>query len=88
MSTSEVLLYYSTARASSYLHSTCLKGVFRAPMAFFDTVPTGRIVSRFSQDFDAVDSRIPSVLADWVYCLLEVNLIESFELALLRYIFS
>ena len=41
-------------------------------MAFFDTIPIGRIISRFSQDMNAVDSHIPAVLVDWLYCLLEV----------------
>ena len=71
-SCSEVLLYYALARASRVLHDTCLRGVLHAPMAFFDTIPIGRIVSRFSQDMNAVDSRIPAVLVDWLYCLLEV----------------
>ncbi|XP_046653460.1 multidrug resistance-associated protein 1-like isoform X4 [Daphnia pulicaria] len=69
---SEVLLYYALARASRVLHEACLKGVLHAPMTFFETVPIGRIMSRFSQDMNAIDSRIPAVLVDWLYCLLEV----------------
>lgn len=70
---SEVLLYYAAARASRVLHETCLKHVLRAPMVFFDTIPIGRIVSRFSQDMDSVDTRLPAIVVDWLYCLLEVN---------------
>lgn len=68
-----MLLYHAAARASRVLHEMCLKRVLRTPMAFFDTIPIGRIVSRFSQDMDAVDTRIPAVAVDWLYCLLEVN---------------
>lgn len=71
-SCSEVVLYYALTRPSRVLHDSCLNGVLHAPMAFFDTIPIGRIISRFSQDMNAVDSHIPAVLVDWLYCLLEV----------------
>ncbi|XP_046561778.1 multidrug resistance-associated protein 1-like [Haliotis rubra] len=48
-----------TVKASGTLHSNMLKNVLRAPMSFFDTTPTGRIVNRFSQDMDTIDTRMP-----------------------------
>lgn len=41
-----------TLRASSKLHDLLFHKVLRCPMTFFDTVPTARILTRFSKDMD------------------------------------
>ncbi|KAL1918432.1 uncharacterized protein VTP21DRAFT_3092 [Calcarisporiella thermophila] len=46
----------ATALAAERLHSATLNNVLRAPMAFFDTTPLGRIINRFSKDVDAIDN--------------------------------
>ncbi|XP_067674237.1 multidrug resistance-associated protein 1-like [Haliotis asinina] len=51
-----------TVKASGTLHSHMLRNVLRAPMSFFDTTPTGRIVNRFSQDMDTIDIRMPTTV--------------------------
>lgn len=45
-----VMLAFGAIRASNKLHTKILGRVMRAPMAWFDTTPMGRIVNRFSQD--------------------------------------
>ncbi|CAG2204025.1 ABCC1 [Mytilus edulis] len=59
-----VLIYSLVAilrqvRASGQLHFDMLNNIMKAPMAFFDTTPVGRIVNRFSSDVATIDSMLP-----------------------------
>ncbi|CAM4856859.1 unnamed protein product [Rotaria socialis] len=58
--TMQFFVYFAAYVASRKLHSSILFGVLRAPMAFFDTTPIGRIINRFAKDIDAIDSSLPS----------------------------
>ncbi|GFR92022.1 multidrug resistance-associated protein 1 [Elysia marginata] len=42
-------------KAADQFHWDLLHNILRAPMSFFDTTPTGRIVTRFSKDVNTVD---------------------------------
>lgn len=44
------------ARASKQIHKELTGKVMYLPMAFFDTVPLGRIMNRFSSDIESVDT--------------------------------
>lgn len=46
-------------KASKKLHSTMLDRVLHAPLSFFDTTPTGRVLSRFSKDVQSLDEKVP-----------------------------
>eukprot|EP00467_Chlorarachnion_reptans_P011171 CAMPEP_0114518834 /NCGR_PEP_ID=MMETSP0109-20121206/18656_1 /TAXON_ID=29199 /ORGANISM="Chlorarachnion reptans, Strain CCCM449" /LENGTH=1782 /DNA_ID=CAMNT_0001699483 /DNA_START=309 /DNA_END=5657 /DNA_ORIENTATION=+ len=48
-------LSYLTSRR---VHGDLLRNLQTAPMAFFDTTPTGRVTNRFSRDIDSVDEEI------------------------------
>ncbi|CAG5911647.1 unnamed protein product [Menidia menidia] len=57
---------YSMLRAAKLTHHNMLQGVLRAPQAFFESTPTGRLLNRFSKDVDAIDSQIPDNIDIWM----------------------
>jgi ABC-type multidrug transport system fused ATPase/permease subunit len=44
-------------------------------MSFFDTTPTGRILSRFSRDIYTVDNEIADSLDIFVYIILQLTVV-------------
>lgn len=48
--------------ASVALHDHAFAAVLRAPLAFFDRTPVGRIINRFSRDVDAVEREVANNL--------------------------
>jgi ABC-type multidrug transport system fused ATPase/permease subunit len=59
------VLYWGILRANKTLYAELLHRVFRAPLRFFDTTPIGRILNRFSKDFETIDSSIPNDLMNF-----------------------
>jgi ABC-type multidrug transport system fused ATPase/permease subunit len=60
------VLYWGVLRANKQLYAELLHRVFRAPLRFFDTTPIGRILNRFSKDFETIDSNIPNDLMNFI----------------------
>lgn len=58
-------------KASVMLHKYMATNIFRNPMKFFDSTPTGRILSRFSSDVEVVDN-LSQQISDTVYCFMDV----------------
>ncbi|CAA93309.3 ATP-binding cassette transporter abc2 [Schizosaccharomyces pombe] len=52
---------FCAIKSCRYLHDSMVKAVLRAPMSFFETTPTGRILNRFSSDVYRVDEVISRV---------------------------
>eukprot|EP00743_Colponemidia_sp_Colp-15_P014617 GILK01017365.1.p1 GENE.GILK01017365.1~~GILK01017365.1.p1 ORF type:complete len:747 (-),score=38.45 GILK01017365.1:334-2517(-) len=51
-------------QASSSLHNNMLSAIFSSPLHFFDQVPTGRIINRFSRDVDNCDDFLARAFFD------------------------
>src|SRR5947207_14924436 len=49
-------IYIGSIRASRVLFDNLTFAVLRAPLRWLDTVPLGRILNRFTSDFNIIDS--------------------------------
>ena len=58
------LWFDCTFAASARLHDDMLAALLRAPLAYFQTTPMGRLVNRFSRDLGGVDTDLPETLND------------------------
>ncbi|KAI8713732.1 hypothetical protein NCS52_01218600 [Fusarium sp. LHS14.1] len=50
--------YFLAVRASRSIFRQMLFKVMRVPMLWLDTIPTGRVLNRFTADFNIIDERI------------------------------
>jgi ABC-type multidrug transport system fused ATPase/permease subunit len=55
-------LIISSLRAAKSLHDSTLQSVLRAPMLFFHTNPTGRIINRFAKDLGDIDRNVANFM--------------------------
>ena len=62
---------------SFYCYSL-LRSVFRAPINFFNTTPTGRIINRFAKDVQQMDEELPLNLHN-LFDLLLVFIAGTFD---------
>jgi ABC-type multidrug transport system fused ATPase/permease subunit len=59
-------------RASMHLHTTMLAKILKVPLAFFSENPSGRILNRFAQDIDKLDSTLPITVRDGIMACVSV----------------
>ncbi|XP_053697137.1 ATP-binding cassette subfamily C member 4 [Sabethes cyaneus] len=64
------LFFNICMKASRTLHDRMFAKMLAAPMRFFDTNPSGRILNRFSKDMGAIDELLPKAIMDAVQVLL------------------
>jgi ABC-type multidrug transport system fused ATPase/permease subunit len=59
----ETMILLVTCATGRVVYMEMFRRLLRAPMAFFDTTPKGRIAARCSSDTDAMDSQLGGLLA-------------------------
>eukprot|EP01126_Amoeba_proteus_P060740 TRINITY_DN8075_c0_g1_i2.p1 TRINITY_DN8075_c0_g1~~TRINITY_DN8075_c0_g1_i2.p1 ORF type:complete len:628 (+),score=126.26 TRINITY_DN8075_c0_g1_i2:254-1885(+) len=61
---------HAGVNASQKIHDNMLKRILHVPTSYFDTVPVGRIVNRFSSDQNTIDMLLPRTLSSAIDTLL------------------
>ena len=59
-------------KASQKLHDDLSDRVLRAPVAFFDVTPTGRILNRFAADMDKIDLELTQSISQGIATIFNV----------------
>ncbi|XP_028899889.2 multidrug resistance-associated protein 1 isoform X3 [Zeugodacus cucurbitae] len=64
--------YLGALKAATVIHLMLLNNILRVELNFFDTTPVGRILSRFSKDVDVLDTKLPQLIDDCLWCGFQV----------------
>ncbi|KAG5571649.1 hypothetical protein H5410_061415 [Solanum commersonii] len=71
-------LIISSLNAAKRIHDTMLHSILRAPMVFFHTNPSGRIINRFAKDLGDIDRNVANI---GIMCLSQLwQLLSTFVL--------
>lgn len=66
------LLMRVGVKASEFIHSRMLNSVFNSPVTFFDSTPSGQLLSRFGQELETVDRSVPDGIGSVLFCFLNI----------------
>lgn len=66
---------FGALRASKTVNEGAFISLLKAPILFFDTNPTGRILSRFSKDLDVLDTAITESMRSFFHCIANVIIV-------------
>lgn len=73
-------------KASRVMLSKAITRALRAPMAFFDTTPLGRITNRFSRDVDVMDNNLTDAIRMYFLTLAMMTSVFSLIIAYFHYV--
>lgn len=66
------LLMKVGSKASEFIHNKMLASVFNAPVTFFDSTPSGQLLSRFGKELETVDRGVPDGIGSVLFCFLNI----------------
>ncbi len=61
-----ILLNIVVLGSNEKLHEAMMHGLVRCPSKYFDTTPTGRLISKFSNDLGILDNTLAFVFIDMI----------------------
>ncbi|KAJ4818555.1 ABC subfamily C transporter [Rhynchospora pubera] len=67
-----LLLVMAGYKTATILFEKMHLSVFRAPMSFFDSTPSGRIINRASTDQSAVDFSVPYLIGSYAFAIIQL----------------
>ncbi|KAF5815115.1 putative ABC-type xenobiotic transporter [Helianthus annuus] len=67
-----LLLATAAYKAATHLFHKMHFAIFRSPMSFFDSTPSGRILNRASTDQSAVDMNVPNQMGSFVFAVIQL----------------
>lgn len=59
---STIIYEWGGWNAARTLHNALMEGMMKAPLSWYKTTPTGRVVNRFSGDLASLDNSIPAMI--------------------------
>merc|ERR1719440_610419 len=76
----QAIFRMASLRASRALHDGAIRAVFRAPMSWLDTTPSGRVINRMSSDLQKVDMMLQGTVQ---FLMLSVfNVLAAFSVVI------